>query len=142
MGLVYNNIYIKTSTAKSNMADQSLMENYTIAGQKDISWTLGGSQGCYGTCVSERPKSAILDAVHSLSGKPVKYHYTSFKAFIHLHLTHANLSSWIYLDTTSKSVNRIADVQSCNPGNDHILFTLALSAGVHLLATRIIVIVV
>lgn len=53
MSLVYNNIYIKTSTAKSDMADKSLMKDYTIAGQKDVARTLGGSQGCYRSCVSE-----------------------------------------------------------------------------------------
>lgn len=52
MSLVYNNIYIKTSTTKSDMAYQSFMEDYTITSQKNIARTLSGSQGCYGSCIS------------------------------------------------------------------------------------------
>lgn len=44
----------------------------------------------------------------------------------------------VYLNTTSKFVSCITDVQSCHPGDDHVLLTLTLSAGVYFLATRVI----
>lgn len=78
--LVYNNIYIETGTAGSDMADQSLVKNYTVAGQEDVTWTLGGSQGCHRARVRERSESPVLNAVDSLLlVKPFKCHYPIFK---------------------------------------------------------------
>lgn len=72
------------------MADQSLMENYTIAGQKDVARTLSGSQGCYGTRVGERSQSTVLDAIHGLSER------NRSNTIIHL-LKHFHTSSLIRL---------------------------------------------
>jgi len=74
---MYNNIYIETGTAGGDMADQSLVENYTVAGQEDVTWILGGSQRRHRACVRERTESPILNVVDSLSVKPFKCHYPS-----------------------------------------------------------------
>lgn len=75
---MYNNIYIETGTAGSDVADQSLVKNYTVASQEDVMWTLSGSQRHYRTRVRERTeRSPVLDAVDSLPVKSFKCHYPS-----------------------------------------------------------------
>lgn len=74
-GLVYNDIDIETGTAGRDMADQSFVEDYTVAGQEDVAWTLGGSQGRHRARVRQRTKCPVLDAVHGLSSEPVERHY-------------------------------------------------------------------
>lgn len=66
-GLVYNNIYIETGTARRDMTDQSFVENYTVTGQKDVARALGGPEGRYWARVRQRSESPVLDAVHGLS---------------------------------------------------------------------------
>lgn len=142
--LVHNNIYVETGAARRDVTDQSLVENYAIAGQEDVTRTLRGSQRCHRTRVRERSESTILDAVHGLCKTItiIKLSNPFLKHPFHVPAPYDRDRSDVHLNTAAKPVSRVADVQACHPSDDHVFLATALTSGVHLPATRVTVIVV
>jgi len=146
--LVHNDVYVETGTARRDVADQSLVKNYAIAGQEDVTRALGGSQRCHRTCVRERSKSTVLDIVHSLCRTIRSIKPNDRILFVicfqdtRISFTMNRSERILHLNATAKPIDRVADIQSRYPSNDHVFLATALATGMHFLATHITVIVV